>query len=648
MAVATLLLYPLALSGQVGAVTGVVTASVTTAPIGSAVVQISTAAGGRVGDVLTNASGRYLLADVPPGSYSITVTAIGYATGRAVGVSVGAGPPITADFTLQPQVIDLDPLVVSVSRSQERALDAPAHTEVVTTQEIEVRPAVTAADHLRGLPGVDIATIGVQSTNIVARGFNNAFSGSLHVLSDHRIAGVPSLRVNLLHFIPTANEDIERIEVVLGPGSALYGPGTANGVLHILTRSPLTSPGTTVSVTGGERSLFQGVIRTAHRLSDTFGLKVSGQFLRAEEWRYVDPVEAAEQAKFESNPVLWRQDLMNAAGIPQAEADTRIARIGNRDYDVQRWSGEARADWRITPDLTAVLSLGTSMSNGIEQTGLGAGQTIDWRSDFYQLRTNWNRVFAQVYMNRSDAGGTFLLRNGAPVSDRSSLFVAQVQNGGGLWDGRQDFVYGLDFLRTTPDTDGTINGIYEDDDETTELGGYIQSTTALTPQIDIVLAGRVDTHSALPDPIFSPRAAIVFSPTEYHSFRATFNRAFATPTSLTQFLDLGTASPVKAAALLGYSVRVQGTGKEGFSFAQPDGSYLIRSPFTAASGLPTTTLLPAAQARAFWPAAVQVVAQASPVPLPSELIAFLTAPIGGDACAQPWSTAGGCRTVPPI
>lgn len=624
LAVVALLLLPCTLSGQSGTITGMVTATGSSAPIGSAVVELSNSAGGRVGEALTSASGRYLLANVPPGTYSLTVSATGYATGRATGVASTAGQTLSVDFSLQAQVIDLDPLVISASRSEERALDAPARTEVVHAQEIEVRPAVTTAEHLRGLPGVDIATSGVQSTNVVARGFNNVFSGSLYMLSDHRIAGVPSLRVNLLHFVPSTNEDIERMEVVLGPGSALYGPGTANGVLHVLTRSPLTSPGTTLSVSGGEQSLFHGVLRSAHRLSDNFGVKVSGQYMQAEEWRYADPVEAAERAKFQSNPALWRQDLMNATGISQSEADIRIARVGNRDYDVQRWSGEARADWRITPDFTTVLSLGTSVSNGIELTGLGAGQAIDWRSDFYQLRANWNRAFAQVYMNRSDAGDTYLLRNGAPITDRSSLLVAQLQNGTELWGGRQDFVYGLDLLRTTPDTDGTINGSYEDDDQTLEFGGYIQSTTELTPQIDLVLAGRVDTHSALPDPIFSPRAAVVFSPSENHSFRATFNRAFATPSSLTQFLDLGTASPVQAAALLGYSVRVQGTGKEGFSFAQPDGSYLIRSPFSAAGGLPTSTLLPAEQARAFWPAAVQVVAQSSPMPLPTELIQFLS------------------------
>lgn len=100
-------------------------------------------------------------------------------------------------------------------------------------------------------PGVDIIQHGAQSTNIVLRGFNNMFSGALYALVDNRITGVPSLRVELLHWIPTTNDDLERIEVVPGPGSALYGPNTANGVVHMITTSSLESHGASVTLDGG-------------------------------------------------------------------------------------------------------------------------------------------------------------------------------------------------------------------------------------------------------------------------------------------------------------------------------------------------------------------------------------------------------------
>jgi iron complex outermembrane receptor protein len=133
-----------------------------------------------------------------------------------------------------------------------------------------------------------------------------------------------------------------------------------------------------------------------------------------------------------------------------------------------------------------------------------------------------------------------------------------------------------------------------------------------------VLAGRLDHHSALPKEIFSPRAALVFKPMDGQSFRVTYNRAFSTPTSLNQFLDLPTAVPNQtpgslnaSAAQLGYSVRVQGTGVTGFHFRQADGSYVMRSPFTPAALGGPAQVLPASAA-SFFGAAVQVVQAQTP------------------------------------
>ncbi|MFS8639017.1 MAG: TonB-dependent receptor, partial [Gemmatimonadota bacterium] len=442
--------------------------------------------------------------------------------------------------------------------------------------------------------------------------FNNIFSGSLHALTDNRIAGVPSLRVNVLHFIPAGNEDIDRMEVVLGPGAALYGPNTADGVLHIITKSPLDEQGTSVSVGGGTQSVLNASFRTAQRLGDNFGIKISGQFLQGDEWRYVDPVEQNEKAKFSGdNADFFREDLKRATGIDDVEAARRIALIGNRDYDVQRYGADLRADWRVNEDLTAILAAGlTSVGTGIELTGLGAAQVKDWTYTYVQARAIWGRFFAQAYANMSDAGETYLLRNGAPITDRSKLYVAQVQHGLSIGD-RQDFTYGLDFIYTNPITEGSINGIYEDDDQTTEFGAYIQSDTRLTNKLNLVLAGRIDTHSALPEAIFSPRAGLVFKPREEHAFRVTYNRAFSTPSSLNQFLDLGSALPNfgeegESLRRLGYSLRVQGTGTDGFTFLR-DGGYLMRSPFTPeAMGGPGQLL--AANAAMFWQAAVQAMA----------------------------------------
>ncbi|HEX2094226.1 MAG TPA: TonB-dependent receptor [Longimicrobiaceae bacterium] len=570
-------------------------------------------------------------------------------TGALVPVVVAAFSAVPAVRAQEPAAgargdtirgVQLDPIVVSASKRPEKALNAPARVEVVGERTIDERPAITPVEHLRSVPGIDIATTGVQSANVVARGFNNIFSGALHFLTDYRIAGVPSLRVNFLHFVPSNNEDLERMEVVLGPGAALYGPNTANGILHIITKSPLTEQGTTVTVAGGEQEVLHGTFRTAQLIGENFGVKLSGQYLRAEEWRYTDPAEVAEQQKYAANLALQRQFLMQATGISQAEADARIARIGRRDNQVERWGGEVRADWRVNPDATAVFSAGlNNQASGVELTGLGAGQAIDWKSIYYQTRFSWNRFFAQAYLNQSDAGETYLLRNGAPISDESRLWVGQVQHGFSLGE-RQTFTYGADYIFTDPRTQGTINGIYEDDDQTRELGAYLQSETSLHPKLDLVLAGRVDDHSALPELVFSPRAALVFTPAENQAFRISYNRAFSTPSSLNQFLDLGSPlsgnSPqVQALSSLGYSLRIQGTGDRGFRFRQQDGSYLMRSPFTPASLGGPAQALPANTATGYALAVGVVAAGAARAgtPLPAQLVAFLNQQAPGVAAA---------------
>jgi iron complex outermembrane receptor protein len=260
------------LAAQQGTLTGRVTDE-QGQPVDAA--QISVLGTGTGG--LTDAAGRYSLS-LPAGSYSLVVNVVGFREQRFDGIRVASGQATSFNIQLTSMAYELDPVVITASRAAEKETDAPATTFTVGEIELDERPVTTPAEHLRLAPGVDIITHGLQASNVVVRGFNNIFSGALHMLHDYRLAGVPSLRVNLLHFIPSNQADLARMEVVLGPASALYGPNTANGVVHIITKSPLDDQGTTVTVGGGQRNVFQGSFRSAFLLSDDFGLKVSGQY----------------------------------------------------------------------------------------------------------------------------------------------------------------------------------------------------------------------------------------------------------------------------------------------------------------------------------------------------------------------------------
>lgn len=585
LAVLALLVSAGAASAQntTGTITGRITDKETQAPVSGATVQAVSGSGRAVASAVTDADGQFRLTNVPAGAHSLIVTMVGYETARVPSVRVIAGENSIAALSLSTEAFLLNPVVVSASKHAEKLVEAPAAVAVVSQREIAERPVTTPVDHLRGVPGVDIMTTGVQSTNVVVRGFNNIFSGALYTLTDYRAANVPSLRVNFLHFLPQGNDDYSRIEVVLGPGSALYGPNTANGVLHFITKSPLDDQGTTLSVAGGEQSFMQFSGRTAQKLSERFGFKVSGQYLKADEFLYRDKGEDSIAALIK--PILSDTAALRRGGLfPTTASDigVRAARIGNRDFGIKRWSGDVRADWRATDNLTAVFSGGITNDNSIELTGIGAGQAVDWKYSYVQTRATYKNWFAQAYMNMSDAGGTFLLRNGAPITDQSKLWSAQLQHIAHLGT-KQTFTYGGEHISTNPVTNGTINGVREANDNYNETGAYLQSESNLTKQLEVVLAGRYDKHSELDKAVWSPRAGIVFKPTPDHNFRVTYNKAFSTPTSLNLFLDID-AGPLGALGPFGFRAHAQAPGRAGINLHDANGNVQVRSPFSGAPG----------------------------------------------------------------
>jgi outer membrane receptor for ferrienterochelin and colicins len=583
---------------QSGEIRGTVQAAQTGQPVPGAVVEVVTVAGQVARRTVTENDGSFVVSGVSPGTYVVQATITGYATQRASNVSVQPGQPISLTFTMTPMAVELDPVVISASRRTEKALSAPAHVEVVTPRLVEERPAVTASDHVRGLPGVDIAQTGMITSSVVTRGFNNVFSGALLMITDNRIASVPSLRVNAPYMIPASNEDISRIEVLLGPASALYGPNSSNGVMHIITRSPFESAGTTVSVAGGERSVFQGAVRHAGVATENIGYKVSGQYFRGNDWRYVDPAE--EEAR------------------DRAEPSDPNTRIGLRDYTTENFKVDGRVDMRPAQNMEVILSSGMNqVGNAIEMTGIGAAQARDWRYSYLQGRFRWDRLFAQAFGNFSDAGDTYLLRTGEPVVDRSRLYVAQVQHGLDLLEGRQNFTYGLDYQLTQPRTAGTVVGRNEGK-EIREVGVYLQSETRLLSNFDFIASGRLDSHNYVRETVLSPRAAVVFRPTESQTLRLTYNRAFDTPTSNNIFLD------IEAARLSPFlSVRAIGVPNDGFAFRRDcpggAGNLCMRTGLNPGAGY-----IPA-NAALLWPAVVQIMLQQEvdlrglPAPAPTEV-----------------------------
>ncbi len=562
---------------QAGTVIGRVVDAELGEPLVGATVDLTRGSGSVVQEATTTNDGTFRFTGVEQGRYTLIIQTLGYETYRVERISVGAEPFDAGTIKLVSVAFSLNPIVVTVSREQEKALESPAAVYTVTSEEVQEKTATTTVDHVIGLPGVDNVTTGLQQHNVVARGLNNVFSGALYVLTDNRWASVPSLRFNAYNLIPPIDLDIERVEFVLGPGSALYGPNVDKGVMHIITRSPLQHQGTFLSLAGGIRGpdgcvgctptentqgVYQGVLRHAGLFSENVGYKISALYFNGNDWRYVDPVEQ------------FNREAAIAAG---ANPDT--LRIGARDFGAERLTGDARVDWRVNEKTSFIFAGGLSnMMSSIELTGLGAAQAENWTYWYAQTRFRTGNLFAQFYYNRSNAGDSFTLRDGLPVVDKSSLWTAQVQHFTPTGT-KQRWTYGADFIATNPDTEGTINGRNENDDNIYELGGYLQSETNLSPNFDIVLAARLDWHNRVDKLVFSPRAGVVWKPSSEHSFRATYNRAFSQPTSINLSLDLS-ASPILG-PFIDYGIRTLGVPYQtGLTFNRTCDGLCIRSPFS--------------------------------------------------------------------
>jgi iron complex outermembrane receptor protein len=162
---------------------------------------------------------------------------------------------------------------------------------------------------------------------------------------------------------------------------------------------------------------------------------------------------------------------------------------------------------RPTENTEAVSTIGrTNVGSALELTGAnGASQIRDWTYTNLQQRFRYKRLFAQAFLNVSnagnrdslDGGGTFLLRTGQPIVDQSRVAVGQVQHAFDLGT-RQSFIYGADYIATTPRTGGTTNGINEDDDDVTEYGAYVQSVSRLSTRWEVTGAARLDRNDRIP------------------------------------------------------------------------------------------------------------------------------------------------------
>jgi outer membrane receptor protein involved in Fe transport len=209
---------------------------------------------------------------------------LGYRS-RRVTVSVAAGDTVVVDAALVADPVALGEVVVTASRNSEPLLAAPAAVSVARAAQVRTGWMTGQLPNaLADLPGVDLTRSGVNDFNLNARGFNSSQNRRLLVLQDGRDLSTPFLGAQEW----SANQspdDGAGIELVRGPGSALYGANAFSGVLSITTPAAREALGTRVSLNGGGLLTARADIRHAGLLwGGRGGYKVAAGFSRSDTW----------------------------------------------------------------------------------------------------------------------------------------------------------------------------------------------------------------------------------------------------------------------------------------------------------------------------------------------------------------------------
>src|SRR5689334_14267301 len=150
--------------------------------------------------------------------------------------------------------------VTTPSRTPVKAFQTPAAIFVITGEEIRRSGVTSIPEALRLAPGVEVARISASSWSVGIRGFGSRLSRSVLVLIDGRTVYTSLFAGTYWEAQDTLLEDIDRIEVIRGPGGTIWGPNAVNGVINIITKHTRDTQGTFVSAGGG--SLDQGFVRS--------------------------------------------------------------------------------------------------------------------------------------------------------------------------------------------------------------------------------------------------------------------------------------------------------------------------------------------------------------------------------------------------
>ena len=412
--------------------------------------------------ITTDATGHYFFRNLPAGKFTLQVSMVGYKT-ITQEVEIIEDTTQEINFELETESYSLDAVVVSANRNETTRRSAPSLVSVVDMKTLDVTSSATLADGLKFQPGVRIENNcqNCGTTQIRINGLEGPYS---QILIDSRPVVGALAGVYALEQIP-ANM-IERIEVIRGGGSALFGANAIGGTINVITREPIRNTGEvahTLSAINGSASLENNTTFNASLVNDTRNAGI----------------------------MLYGQHRARDGYDHDGDGFTELAQLKNRSFGFRSF---------LKTGVYSRLTLGTpgmsqeqidEINDAIENNNLRTsayGRTTELT---YQIGGHYMHALEHLLFMPSEllVGAEFM---GSDLSDKSGYRVSPIEQ------------------------------------QANTLGGFLQNEWK-TDRWGILLGGRLDKHNLMDHAIFSPRLNLRFNPNTDTNIRLTYSEGFRAP-----------------------------------------------------------------------------------------------------------------------
>lgn len=328
----------------------------------------------------------------------------------------------------------LEAVEIVDSRITEKQKENPLTIESMGLQQIKQTASATFYEGLSSLKGVDMTTASLGFVVINTRGFNSTSPVRSLQLLDGADNQAPGLNFSIGNFAGASEIDIQKVDLIVGASSPLYGPNAFNGVLAMQTKNPFYYQGLTVFVKGAERNMFEGAVRWGKAFKnkageDKFAFKLTASYLRAYDWeadnyaksdninavqdetnpggydavnRYGDELQSKEANNYLSSPKIIRENL----GLGQFSR-TGYVEKDLVDYNISNIKTSAYLYYKITDKIEFKtgynFGYGTTVYQGDNRYSLKGLQFHQVRAEVSQP----DKFYVRAYMTAENAGDSY-------------------------------------------------------------------------------------------------------------------------------------------------------------------------------------------------------------------------------------------------